>query len=58
MAKKSRYLAYAKGIQALKQNDNGIIFSDNTLKNEASIMKRLTQMKEEAKKQNVKKEEN
>lgn len=57
MAKKSRYLAYAKGMQALKEKDNGIIFSDNTLKNEASIMKRLSQMKEESKKQITKKEE-
>lgn len=57
MAKKSRYLAYAKGMQAVKQRDNGIIFSDNTLKNEASIMKRLAQMKEESKKQSTKKEE-
>ena len=58
MAKKSRYLAYAQSMQALKQRDNGIIFSDNTLKNEASIMKRLSEMKEEAKKVNAKKEGN
>lgn len=57
MAKKSRYLAYAKGMQTVKQRDNGIIFSDNTLKNEASIMKRLAQMKEVSKKQSTKKEE-
>ena len=53
MAKKSRYLAYAQRMQAL-QKDNGIIFSDNTLKNEASIMKQLKQMKVEADKANKK----
>ena len=58
MAKKSRYLAYAQGMQALKQRDNGIIFSDNTLKNEASIMKQLKQMKAEADKAGKKKGDN
>ena len=57
MAKKSRYLAYAQRMQAL-QKDNGIIFSDNTLKNEASIMKQLKQMKAEADKAGKKKGDN
>lgn len=55
MARKSRLETYTKKMQEMKK-DNGIVFSDNTLKNEASIMKQLKQMKMDADK--AKKEAN